>query len=218
MSTAQEELVLVVPTAVFHELGHFNGFCDTPNRYLPTLLEPRHVTFQPRSVMEQDPSYKQLIPYVIFRHEADEGTELFHYTRGSGQGEDRLHSKMSIGVGGHISTLDANQAEVASIYQVGLQRELAEEVDLQSVYRESCVGLINDDTTEVGRVHLGVVHLFDLQQPRVEPREREIEAAGFAQLGTLWQDFERFESWSQICLRALFETPEMGASTHPTSG
>ena len=205
MSTVDEELVLVVPAELFHELGPFNGFCAAPQEYLSVLLDPQHVSFRPRSAMEQDPSFKQLIPYVVFQHATASGVELFHYTRGSGQGEGRLHSKKSIGVGGHISTLDASGNELAAIYQEGLQRELAEEVDVQTEYVENCVGLINDDTTEVGRVHLGVVHLIDLEEPRVAPRERELEEAGFAGVAALWRDFDRFESWSQICLRALFE-------------
>jgi predicted NUDIX family phosphoesterase len=152
--------------------------------------------------MEIDPSFKQLIPYVIFRHTDAEGREsVFAYVRGKGQGERRLHAKRSIGIGGHISSDDS--AEI-NAYDEGLRRELAEEVEIDTPYRESCVGLINDDETEVGKVHLGVVHIFDVETPAVRPRESEIIEAGFRPVRELLADLDGFESWSRICLEALF--------------
>src|SRR5437879_6536621 len=118
--------------------------------------------------MENDPSYKQLIPYCVFRHEG----QLFHYKRGKLQGEGRLHSKRSIGVGGHISSKDKNL--FGSVYLEAMHREIGEEVHLETTYRDTCVGLLNDDETEVGKVHLGIVHIFDLDAPKVRPRERSM--------------------------------------------
>ncbi|HEX5103194.1 MAG TPA: NUDIX domain-containing protein, partial [Pirellulaceae bacterium] len=112
-----------------------------------------------------------------------------------------LHAKRSIGVGGHIS---ADDASAASAYEEGMRRELAEEVVIETPYRGRLVGLINDDETEVGRVHLGVVHLFDVERPAIRPREDEIIEAGFLPVDDLLNDLPRFESWSQICLKALF--------------
>jgi predicted NUDIX family phosphoesterase len=131
---------------------------------------------------------------------------VFQYTRGKGQGENRLHSKRSIGIGGHISSLDA-EVEIEGAfdpYAEGMRRELEEEVAIDTPYRERCVGLINDDETEVGRVHLGVVHVFDVAEPTVRPREDDIAEAGFVPVEELLADLSRFETWSQICLRALF--------------
>ena len=103
----QTEHVLVVPTELFHRLGHFQGFSADAGRYLDELLSPRHTSYRPRQEVEHDPGFKQLIPYVIFRHRDAAGTvSLFQYTRGKGQAEARLHSKRSIGVGGHISAED----------------------------------------------------------------------------------------------------------------
>ena len=85
-----------------------------------------------------------------------------------------------------------------------MHRELAEEVAIDTPYSERCVGLINDDLTPVGQVHLGVVHIFDVDQPAVHPREAEIIEAGFRPVSQLLADIDRFETWSQICLRALF--------------
>ena len=203
MSLVATEHVLVAPTSLFHEVGHFQGFCREVDRYLEVLLDPLHVSYRPRSEMESDPSYKQLIPYVIFRHADAGGESVFAYTRGKGQGESRLHHKRSVGVGGHISSDDAALAG-DNPYDEGLRRELEEEVIVETKYRTRCVGLINDDETEVGRVHLGVVHLCDVDAPRVRPRESEIIQAGFQPLGELLADLESFETWSQICLEALF--------------
>ncbi len=203
MSLVQTEHVLVVPTAVFHGLGHFQGFSGDVERYLEELLSPEHTSYRPRGEMEVDPSFKQLIPYVIFRHTDDAGRQsVFQYTRGKGQGEARLHSKRSIGIGGHISSDDAEIDDV-NPYDEGLRREIAEEVVIGTEYRQQCVGLINDDETEVGKVHLGVVHFFDVESPNVKPAESEIVDAGFESVDSLVQDTDGFESWSRICLEAL---------------
>jgi predicted NUDIX family phosphoesterase len=202
MSQIVTEHILVVPTAEFHRLGHFQGFCDETERYLRGLLDPAHTSYQPRPAMEQDPSFKQLIPYVIFRYSDAAGqTLVFQYTRGKGQGESRLHAKRSIGVGGHISADDAAQS---SAYDEGMRRELEEEVIIETPYRGRIAGLINDDETDVGRVHLGVVHLLEVERPAIRPREEDILDAGFRPVGELLSDFDRFESWSQICLQAMF--------------
>jgi predicted NUDIX family phosphoesterase len=202
MSAVATEHVLVVPTPVFHALGHFQGFCGDTDRYLEGLLDPQHTSYRPRAAMEQDPTFKQLIPYCLFRHRnASGGVSLFQYTRGKGQGEARLHAKRSIGIGGHISSDDAS---AKSAYEEGMRRELAEEVAIDTPYRSQMVGLINDDETEVGKVHLGVVHLFDVERPAVQPREIEIIEAGFRPVSELLADLSRFETWSQICLKALF--------------
>ena len=200
--TVETEQVLVVPTSLFHELGHFQGFTTDVEKYLSVLLDPANTSYRPRPEMEADPSFKQLIPYVIFRYESSEGTQLFRYTRGSGQGESRLHAKKSIGIGGHISTLDDNSE---SVYEQGMQRELDEETIIETPYQSACVGMINDDETEVGKVHLGVVHIFDVEKPLVKAREDDISHAGFESLGNIHTDLKSYETWSQICFSALFE-------------
>ncbi|MEZ6059908.1 MAG: phosphoesterase [Planctomycetaceae bacterium] len=192
------EHVLVIPTEVFHDIGHFNGFCGEIDRYLEVILDPIHASYRPRSEMERDPSFKQLIPYCIFRCCG----RIFHYQRGTNQGESRLHSKRSVGVGGHVSTLDLEGE--GTPYHEGMKREIEEEVELQSAWTESCVGLINDDDTDVGKVHLGVVHIFDLDYPKVEPREESMINAGFASPEELVRELSEFETWSQICLKHLY--------------
>lgn len=206
MPAVAEERVLVVPTSRFHTLGHFQGFSADMDRYLPALLEGGDLGYRPRGEMEQDPSFKQLIPYVLFRYtDSDGGEHLFQYTRGGGQGEKRLHAKRSVGVGGHISAEDAaDGANHHDVYREGMLRELTEEVVIDSPYEEQCVGLINDDETPVGQVHLGVVHLCDVLRPAVRPREVDILDAGFRPVSEILAEIEHFESWSQIVVKALF--------------
>ena len=199
------ERVLVVPTKLFHRLGHFQGFCGNVERYLDELLRPEHTTFRPRNEVEKDPSFKQLIPYMIFRHTDPAGRpSVFQYTRGAGMGEGRLHRKRSVGIGGHISSIDVGDAGDGDPYQEGMRRELNEEVSLDTPYTARCVGLINDDETEVGTVHLGVVHLFDVERPAVHPREAEIIESGFRPVPNILADLDGFETWSSICMKALF--------------
>ncbi|MEE2826681.1 MAG: phosphoesterase [Planctomycetota bacterium] len=203
MSTAQVEQVMVVPTELFHSCGYFQGFCRETEKYLGKLLDPQQTQYLPRDKMEQDPSFKQLIPYCLFQYTDPQGdVHLFRYTRGKGQGESRLHSKGSVGIGGHISSLDATES---SPYLEGMRRELEEEIHITCEYSESCVGLLNDDENEVGKVHLGVVHLIECQQPNITAKETEIADAGFQPVAQIMAEIERYETWSQICLKALFQ-------------
>lgn len=203
MSVTEEvEHILVVPTSRFHELGYFQGFSHEPEKYFSELMNPEFFSYRPRPEMEEDPTFKQLIPYVVFRHVNDEGTTtLFSYSRGQGNGEARLRSKWSVGIGGHISSVDDAENNP---YRDGMRRELEEEVHIDTDYTDTCIGLINDDETEVGKVHLGVVHVFDVQQPKVKSAEDVICEAEFRPVDELMEMIDRFESWSQIVLRALF--------------
>jgi len=203
MPMSEVERVLVVPTELFHRLGYFQGFSREVDRYLPGLLDAGQMSFRPRSEVEQDPSFKQLIPYVILRHR-DKVDCVFQYTRGTGMGEGRLHTKRSVGIGGHISLSDLGGRTDVNPYLEGMRRELDEEVILESPYTSRCVGLINDDQTEVGKVHLGLAHLFDLEEPRVRPREDDVIECSFRPVADILADMTGFETWSEICMRALF--------------
>lgn len=193
---------MVVPSRLLDELGRFQGFCHQTDRYLQVLLDPGNVTFRPRSQMEDDPSFKQIIPYCILRS----GDSVFRYTRGKKMGEKRLHALESIGVGGHISLADERPLIGGSelTYEEAMHRELEEEVVIESPFRERCAGLINDDSSPVGQVHLGVVHLLDLDRPLVRRRETSLAQAGFVSIADVRAARERLETWSQFSLDALF--------------
>lgn len=203
MSSVDAERVLVVPTLLFREVGYFQGFNTDVSPYLKRLLNGDHVTYLPRGEMEQDASFKQLIPYVVFRY-VDQAGEMhvFSYRRGKGQGEKRLQTKLSIGVGGHISTTD-HRLDMHETYAEGMRRELDEEVTIECQYRDRIVGMINDDETDVGKVHLGIVHLADVESPSVFPREEGITEARFTPCSELLTRCDEMESWSRICLEGL---------------
>lgn len=209
MEALHVEHVLVFPTSLFVSLGSFQGFSPDVDRYFAPLLASDHLSYRPRPEMEQSPEFKQLIPYVLFRCvDKQGGVSLFQYARGKGQGETRLHGRRSVGVGGHISLDDDRGDSSHAAYREGMERELREEVLINAPFREQLVGLINDDSSEVGRVHLGVVHLVDLESPGVIPREDNMHDAGFRPIAELLQDIQAFETWSQFVLRALF-TPSV---------
>jgi predicted NUDIX family phosphoesterase len=199
MSQFDTGRILVVPGAELDRLGRFQGFSAEVDRYLEALLAPGRGEFRPRAEMEDDPSFKQIIPYVVFLC----GDAAFCYTRGKSQGEKRLHRLRSIGVGGHVDEADADGRATLDAYEAALRRELDEEVELGSPGRLRRVGLINDDATPVGRVHLGVVHVYDLERPEVRPREEGLAEAGFVPLAALRRGRDAFETWSQICIDAL---------------
>jgi predicted NUDIX family phosphoesterase len=196
VSDKSAERVLVVPTAVFHAAGAFQGFNPDADRYLPLLLDPRHVSYRPRGEVETDPTFKQIVPYIVLRWR----DQVFHYTRGKRATETRLQALRSIGVGGHISANDASLFECP--YREAMFREIAEEVYLEAPYEERCLGLVNDDSTPVGRVHLGFVHVFTLTEPRARRREQALTRAGFAPLAELRRQRDEFETWSQFLLDA----------------
>jgi predicted NUDIX family phosphoesterase len=202
MSLPQED-VLVVPRSLFDRAGAFQGFCADTAAYLPTLLDPRHTSWRPRATVEDDPSFKQLIPYCVLAWRAADGSpRYFAYTRGGGQSEARLRAKRSVGIGGHISSTDGEHGDDTS-YEAGMRREIAEEIAIGGGWTSRCVGLINDDSNAVGSVHLGIVHLLELELPEVASRESELVECGFDTLEQLLADRERFETWSQITLDAL---------------
>jgi predicted NUDIX family phosphoesterase len=199
MSPKVDERVLVVPGAALDQLGRFQGFSAEADRYLSTLLVPELMQYRPRSEVEDDPGYKQIIPYVVFRF----NDTVFCYTRGKSQGEVRLHRLRSLGVGGHVSEEDAQGGKTLEAYESAMRREIDEEVHVACTGRVRRVGLINDDATPVGRVHLGVVHLFELDAPQVSAREDGLADAEFKSLAEIGAIKNEFESWSQICIDSL---------------
>jgi predicted NUDIX family phosphoesterase len=191
------ERVLVIPTEHFRAAGYFHGFRAADEVYRRSILDPGAFSFRPRFEVENDPSFKQLIPYVVLRC----GDQIYQYRRGKSGTEARLRALRSIGIGGHISEEDA--AGGSDPYLTGMARELTEEVDIRTSYRERLVGFINDDTVHVGKMHLGVVHVCELTEPLVHAREDALAEAGFETLASLLAARDDFETWSQFVLESL---------------
>ncbi len=139
MPDVSAEQVLVVPTQLLHTLGYFQGFLPGVAGYLDRLLSPQHTSYRPRAAMEADPQLQTTHPVRDFLpHRRGRRTWVFRYTRGTGQGEQRLHRKQSVGIGGHISSDDAGGSQP---YAEGMRRELDEEVSHQHVLHGSLRGL-----------------------------------------------------------------------------
>ena len=200
MSKYGNENVLVISRDLFDELGAFQGFCSDASNYLPSILDPSNNYFLSRDLAEDDPGHKQIIPYAIFHT----GDRILHYRRGGGGGEKRLAAKGSIGIGGHINDSDYEASSLdRDTYTVGVEREIEEELNIGSSHSQRIVGLINDDSNEVGQVHLGVVHLFTLDSDAVSAAEDDIADLSFKSIDELVGGKEKLETWSAICLDQL---------------
>src|SRR5262245_51081600 len=195
-----DEKVLVIPTEKFRAAGYFHGLRAADDAYRAAILSTSAFSFRPRYEVETDPSFKQLIPYIVLKC----GNEVFHYRRGASGTEKRLEALRSIGIGGHISEADAAGGD--DPYQTGMMRELTEEVEVGCGFVERCVGFINDDRTPVGSVHLGVVHVFELASASAHSREDALAEAGFAKWTELLRAAEQFETWSQFVLEHFKQT------------
>ena len=195
-----QENILVIRRSLFDELGAFQGLSLEPEKYLKAILSRGNNFFIARPQAESDPAYKQIIPYalIVFQN------TVLHYVRGKKAGEQRLIAKGSIGIGGHMNETDESLfAMDEQAYRAGVEREVNEEIKIDAPFEDQIVALLNDDTTEVGKVHLGIVHIFNLKEPKVQKREAMITGLTFLTKDELTRRRESLESWSQICLDSL---------------
>jgi predicted NUDIX family phosphoesterase len=198
----QDEQVLVIEQKVLEDAGIFQGLAFDTESYIKRIFVPGVPRFMPRSKAETDPSFKQIIPYVIMTHDG----RYLSYVRGARAGETRLVAKRSIGIGGHINPADDMplfNADFYDTYLAAVQREVAEEVVVDTPYTDRVVALLNDDSNDVGSVHLGIVHCWTLEQPNVTKREQMITQMAFLTPEELEQTRDTLETWSQKCLDGL---------------
>jgi predicted NUDIX family phosphoesterase len=155
-------------------------------------LVEREGRYEPRDEMERDPDFKQVIPYVVLRS----GTDYFLMRRTRAGADRRLHDLWSIGIGGHLNPADGTVA-------AGLQREWAEELEAGFVPEFRFVGLLNDDTTDVGRVHLGLVFEAEAAGRPVAIRETDKLEGRFASRDDVASVADGMESWSRLLFEHL---------------
>lgn len=199
MSKYDGEQVLVVPREAFEAVGAFNGVRMNPQEYLVAFMQPGVARYMDRELAEVSPQFKQIIAYAIFCHQG----RVLAYARTSKGGEARLHDKMSLGIGGHINPVDG-LADNVETYLAGVEREIREEIAFSGEAKQELYAVINDDTNEVGSVHFGVVHRFELDNPEVKPLEKKLASMEFRTLDELAGPlYERLETWSAICVDAL---------------
>ena len=195
---ATEERVLCFERKLLEQLGLFQGINLQVDQYLPVITERSKLVYLNRSEAEQDKRYKQLIPYVLLICNG----KILRYRRGKGGQETRLHGLYSVGIGGHISDEDHGLFSAGIGYEEGMRRELIEEVAVEQV-NAPAVGLINDDSTEVGYVHFGVVHVMAVGDESVAGRRSGIVAPEFIPISEALRDTSAYESWSRFCLEKL---------------
>lgn len=206
--TPAMEFVLVVERARLFDLAFPHGFApaaaDRASASERIARIRRHGFFVERRAAEQNSSWKQIIPYVVVRR----GDSILLLERKKKQGEARLHGKLSVGVGGHINPVDdgADPAGGDVLLQ-GLRRELLEELDVRGRLELHAAGFLNDDATDVGAVHFGLVAVADARAAEVAIRETELMDGRFVPraelLGLHRGERDRFESWSSLLLDQL---------------
>ncbi len=188
-----EEILVVPREQLMHEPVH--GFMRVgPADYLPQIS--RHATFRSRSQVENDPSLKQIIPYLVVRWK----DRVFLFQRTAAGGEARLRGLFSIGVGGHINRADV--AGARDVVEAGLRRELEEELVIEGGWRARLVGVLNDDGNAVGRVHFGLVYVVEVDSPDVAVRESDTLTGRMASLEDVLAVRDRMETWSRLILDA----------------
>ncbi|MCQ9353555.1 NUDIX domain-containing protein, partial [Corynebacterium sp. 209RC1] len=202
MSKFDEQIAVVQRDSLFNqEKNAFNGFIsksDAKSIEIFNTLDQYEV--KRRGDMEEDPSYKQLISYCILENE---NGDLLVYERLSGGGEARLHGQGSIGVGGHMNDVPDAQT-INDLIIVNASRELEEEVGLHvtSASQLEHVGFINDDSNEVGKVHIGIVFKVKVKANDIEVKETDTLKIEWESLEDI-NDLNQFESWSALILQDL---------------
>jgi len=188
--TAATEQVLCVKREDIFPDGAWHGFVsDRLERHQAVIRE--HHFFMARAKVEDDPSYQQIIPYVVFRH----GDRYFLTHRLRASSEKRLRKQYSLGVGGHINPGDL---EAGDPIQDGLKREWEEEVIYEGAFEARLIGLLNDESSPVSKVHLGVVFLVDGDSPHIAIRETDKLAGELLTLEEMRIFYLGMESWSQM--------------------
>lgn len=203
---ASDRMIMVVDRSTLFADLYFQGFSAARVQDYQTLIQD-HYFYELRDRVETMPQYKQPIAYAIIVHK--ESKEIFAYQRATKEGhynEARLRGKWSWGIGGHIDKVDIRNGDPIS---ASLERELGEEVHIKSYEPPQILGYINDDETEVGQVHFGLLYVIFTDDRSVRPADAEIAWGGFMpleQLEEICQNGEAaVESWSEIALTPLKE-------------
>lgn len=193
----EDELVLAVRTKIIVPTP-WNGIkSDGIEGFEQLVRENRQ--FKRRGDIEDDPNWKQVIPYLVFKYRA----RYFLMRRTDEGGEDRLHNLDSLGIGGHIREEDLAEKSIAD----WARREFKEEVKFRGTFSSEPLGLLNDDTNPVGRVHIGCVFLLKGSTDQIQTRDEH----KYGMLLSL-EDMERFratmEPWSQVVYDFLKQQDE----------
>jgi len=203
MSKWDEQILVVNRKELFNnEENHFYGFIEKNDEKTKKIIDTfESYEVKRRGDMEEDPDYKQLIGYVLLK---DVNTnEVLVYKRLVGGGEARLHGKASVGIGGHMNEVEGKT--IFEMLKINAARELNEEVGVseeEALNNLHFIGLINDDKTEVGQVHVGVVYECKVDKQRVEVKEDDTLVIKWM-TGEEAKAEENYETWSEF-LKPIF--------------
>jgi Predicted phosphoesterase (MutT family) len=189
VSAASEQVLCVKREDIFPD-GAWHGFVSDRLEERQAVIREHHF-FMARAKVEDDPNYQQIIPYVVFRH----GDRYFLTHRLRASSEKRLRKQYSLGLGGHINPGDL---EAGDPIQDGLKREWEEEVIYDGSFETKLIGLLNDESSPVSKVHLGVVFLVDGDTPNIAIRETDKLAGELLTLDEMRIYYLGMESWSQM--------------------
>lgn len=196
--SVKTEQILVVPRKLLEEHGLLaQGFSTgsvSQNVQKVEKLVREHAQYHPRYLMEEDESFKQVIPYFVFMHDK----KLFLMQRSAKAGETRLASKYTLGIGGHVRKTDLEGGDIAAWGMREFEEEVAYEGDMSLVP----LGLLNDDSDAVGRVHLGVVYLVCGQSEQIAIKS-ELQSGVLATREECDSVHARMEGWSAMVYDAL---------------
>jgi predicted NUDIX family phosphoesterase len=201
------ELILTTTRKYLEQHGKFQGY-QHGTELLQAVLAPGKWGFRRRGDVEDDPSFKQLIPYCLILQDG----KVLVYERGKSGGEKKLHAKLSLGIGGHINPVDGSEHLVGSdalllkgteVLNKALRRELEEELSFPPNPVISYAGLINDDGDPVGQVHFGVVAIVEVGSGPIEAREDAIHGLKMVPVKKLKALMPRLEGWSKIVVKNL---------------
>lgn len=190
------EEVMVFRAERLHGVGYFSGFSNAWDRYYSAIIKERAYTFMPRGAAEDDVEFKQVIPYIVIKN----SNKYLSYQRGKLLSEKRLLAKFSIGFGGHVQY---NEAAMTGDYTYSLRRELKEELNVKEVISESLIGVINDDSDAVGKVHFGFVHELLVGDDVVRSNEKSINKLTYYTLEELKSRIDEYENWSRFVIGSL---------------
>ena len=203
MSKWDEQILVVNRKELFNnEENHFYGFIEKNDEKTKKIIDTfKLYEVKRRGDMEEDPNYKQLIGYVLLKDEVT--GEVLVYKRLVGGGEARLHGKASVGIGGHMNEVEGKTT--FEMLKINAARELNEEVGVseeEALNNLHFIGLINDDKTEVGQVHVGVVYECKVDKQRVEVKEDDTLVIKWM-TGEEAKAEENYETWSEF-LKPIF--------------
>ncbi len=189
------ENVLVISKETCDSLLNYNTGNFITIGYPEVLKAAKAGQYISRGLAEKDPSFKQMIPYGVIQNE----DSFLLFLRTKKQTEKRLHNLYSLGIGGHINQIEKETASDPVI--AGLNREIDEEIYLPKIQSVQFGGIINDNTNEVGSVHLGLLFFIRLENKSFEIREKEMMSGEWVLKKDLQSNIAQMETWSQIVTR-----------------